>query len=262
MKGRWNKTVKIRFKIAIDEKITSLYYGMDNVRKPVVNPFSSDLPGDDDSLMFLSNNYLTSEVPLFVLNSRAMLVIVATNINPKMVGGIELLQIIELVARDTGLPLAAPLLRGYAKVELLTIAELNSFVITAPSRNIEFICTGRVTGVDLEKGWCYVTCSECTKSCSALTPHLHVCDAIMLMLLVLSGIYRIEMDIADDTAEGFFVCFDDVMTKLHNLKASQAGQMLAEKGVNPEDSRMPLFITYMEGKKYGEPSDIHHHTHF
>lgn len=25
--------------------------------------------------------------------------------------------------------------------------------------------------------------------------------------------YRIEMDIADDTAKGFFVCFDDVMTK-------------------------------------------------
>ncbi|KAG5411548.1 hypothetical protein IGI04_007867, partial [Brassica rapa subsp. trilocularis] len=45
--------------------IISLYYGMDNVRKPVVNPFSSDLPGDDDLLM----------------------VIVATNINPKMVGG-------------------------------------------------------------------------------------------------------------------------------------------------------------------------------
>lgn len=30
--------------------------------------------------------------------------------------------IYRLVARDTGLPLAAPLLRGYAKVELLTIA--------------------------------------------------------------------------------------------------------------------------------------------
>ncbi|CAN7076963.1 unnamed protein product [Brassica oleracea var. botrytis] len=223
-----------------------------------------------------NNNYLTSEVPLFVLNSRAMLVIVATNINPKMVGGIELLQIIELVARDTGLPLAAPLLRGYAKVELLTIAELNSFVITAPSQNIEFICTGRVTRVDLEKGWCYVACSECTKSCSALTPHLHVCSCCWcspvcnivyytILFLFVCVFIRINIFIlrnASDTAEGFFVCFDDVMTKLHNLKASQAGQMLAEKGVNPEDSRMPLFITYMEGKTYGEPSDIHHHTHF
>uniref|UniRef100_A0A0D2ZRI3 Uncharacterized protein n=1 Tax=Brassica oleracea var. oleracea TaxID=109376 RepID=A0A0D2ZRI3_BRAOL len=142
----------------------------------LTGPIPDTFTNLDYTFRFLSNNYLTSEVPLFVLNSRAMLVIVATNINPKMVGGIELLQIIELVARDTGLPLAAPLLRGYAKVELLTIAELNSFVITAPSQNIEFICTGRVTRVDLEKGWCYVACSECTKSCSALTPHLHVCS--------------------------------------------------------------------------------------
>uniref|UniRef100_A0A0D3E641 Replication factor A C-terminal domain-containing protein n=1 Tax=Brassica oleracea var. oleracea TaxID=109376 RepID=A0A0D3E641_BRAOL len=125
---------------------------------------------------------------------------------------------------------------------------------TTPERNIEFICTGRVTRVDLEKGWCYVACSECTKSCSALTPHLHVCDATMLMLLVLSGIYRIEMDIADDTAEGFFVCFDDVMTKLHNLKASQAGQMLGgyddDGGDMPGDNPIPAKIE--SGESSGE----------
>ncbi|WZZ64966.1 hypothetical protein YC2023_076336 [Brassica napus] len=34
------------------------------------------------------------------------------------------------------------------------------------------------------------------------------------------------MAIADDTAEGIFVWFDGVMTKLHNLRASEAGQML------------------------------------
>ncbi|KAL0702441.1 hypothetical protein Bca4012_058563 [Brassica carinata] len=38
-----------------------------------------------------------------------------------------------LVARDTGLPSAAPLLREVAKVEPLTIAELNSFATTAVS---------------------------------------------------------------------------------------------------------------------------------
>ncbi|CAH8313219.1 unnamed protein product [Eruca vesicaria subsp. sativa] len=32
-----------------------------------------------------------------------------------------------------------------------------------------------------------------------------------------------------DTAEGVFVCFDGVMSKLHNLKASKAGQMLYGK---------------------------------
>lgn len=30
---------------------------------------------------------------------------------------------------------------GYAKVESLSIAELNDFVITAPSQEIDFICT-------------------------------------------------------------------------------------------------------------------------
>lgn len=34
------------------------------------------------------------------------------------------------------------------------------------------------------------------------------------------------MGIADDSAEGVFVCFDGVMTKLHNLKAHEAGHML------------------------------------
>ncbi|WZY91819.1 hypothetical protein YC2023_064148 [Brassica napus] len=38
--------------------------------------------------------------------------------------------------------------------------------------------------------------------------------------------YRVELVIADDTAEGAFGCFDGVMTKLHNLRAAEAGQML------------------------------------
>lgn len=38
------------------------------------------------------------------------------------------------MARDTDHPSAAPPLRSYAKVETLTIAELNNFVITAPSQ--------------------------------------------------------------------------------------------------------------------------------
>ncbi|KAL0736803.1 hypothetical protein Bca4012_013013 [Brassica carinata] len=57
-------------------------------------------------------------------------------------------------------------------------------------------------------------------SCSALSLLLHVHDAPILML------YRVEMAIADDTAEGTFVWFDGVMTKLHNLRASDAAQML------------------------------------
>lgn len=40
--------------------------------------------------------------------------------------------------------------------------------------------------------------------------------------------YRVEMAIADDTAAGTFVWFDGVMKKLHNLRASEAVQMLVK----------------------------------
>ncbi|CAN6989120.1 unnamed protein product [Brassica rapa subsp. trilocularis] len=131
-----------------------------------------------------------------------------------------------LVSTDTGLQSAAPLLKAYAKVENLTISELNEFVITAPSHDIDFMCSRKVTGIRMDKGWCYVVCSKCTKNCNAQTQHSHVCTATIQMLLVPSGIYRVELGIADDTAEGVFVCFDGVMTKLHNLKANEAGHML------------------------------------
>ncbi|CDY20201.1 BnaC09g30380D [Brassica napus] len=62
--------------------------------------------------------------------------------------------------------------------------------------------------------------------------------------------YRVEMAISDDTAEGVFVWFDGVLTKLHSIRASEAAQMLAEDGVNPEDTRLPPFIADMEGKTY------------
>ncbi|KAJ4881599.1 Uncharacterized protein Rs2_38654 [Raphanus sativus] len=52
-------------------------------------------------------------------------VVVATSVNPKIVGG---------WSRKTGLAPAAPLLRGNAKVESLSIAVLNDFVIAAPSQ--------------------------------------------------------------------------------------------------------------------------------
>ncbi|CAH8373722.1 unnamed protein product [Eruca vesicaria subsp. sativa] len=57
-------------------------------------------------------------------------------------------------------------------------------------------------------------------------------------------VYRVGLSIVDDTAEGTFVCFGGVMTKLHKLEAREAGQML---GVNPEDSPLPSFITDMNG---------------
>ncbi|KAG2307737.1 hypothetical protein Bca52824_027485 [Brassica carinata] len=154
-----------------------------------------------------------------------------------------------LVARDTGLPSAATLLRSYEKVVAMTIAELNSFIVSATSQEIDFICTGRVVRVDTEKGWCYVACSKCSKKLHR-TVLAFTCVWCNNSHAVGALRSRVEMAIADDTAEGTFVWFDGVMTKLHNLLASEAVQMLAEEGVNPEDSKIPPFIEDMEGKAY------------
>ncbi|CAF1917187.1 unnamed protein product [Brassica napus] len=197
-------------------------------------------------------------------------VIVATSINPKMVGGRLFLNatsgthvyydkethageslFYRLVARDTGLLSAAPLLKSYAKVEPVTIVELNHFITTDPpqQQEIDFLCTARVSRVEADKGWCYVACSKCSKKLQRTVTSFE-CARCNNPHAVGSLRYRVEMVVTDDTAEGTFVCFDGVMTKLHNLRASEAVQLLAEEGVNPEDSVMPPFVAGMEGKTY------------
>uniref|UniRef100_M4E4A1 Uncharacterized protein n=1 Tax=Brassica campestris TaxID=3711 RepID=M4E4A1_BRACM len=63
-------------------------------------------------------------------------VVVATSINPKIIGG-TLSRILcfgylyKLLSDDTGNTSTTKLLRGYAKIEPMTIAELNDFIITA-----------------------------------------------------------------------------------------------------------------------------------
>ncbi|KAH0909213.1 hypothetical protein HID58_001538, partial [Brassica napus] len=195
-------------------------------------------------------------------------VMVITSINPKIVGGRLFLNatsgthvyfdkktragdalFYKLVARDTGLPSAAPLLRSYAKVETMTIADLSSFIVSAESQEIDFLCTGKVVRVDTEKGWCYVACSKCSKKLQR-TESAFTCGVCNNPHAVGALRYRVEMAIADDTAEGTFVWFDGVLTKLHSIRASEAAQMLAEDGVNPEDTRLPPFIADMEGRTY------------
>ncbi|KAL0735186.1 hypothetical protein Bca4012_011396 [Brassica carinata] len=69
--------------------------------------------------------------------------------------------------------------------------------------------SGRDVGVDADNGWCYVACFKCSRN------------------------YRVEMAIADDTAEGTFVCFRlwpltlrVFLPNMANLRASDAAQML------------------------------------
>ncbi|XP_033140413.1 uncharacterized protein LOC103855082 isoform X1 [Brassica rapa] len=221
-------------------------------------------------------------------------VFVATSVNPKIVGGRLFLNatsgthiyfdketdagerlFYRLVEQDTGVPPVAPLLKSYAKVEKLSITELNDFVLSAASQDIDFICTGKVTEIKVDKGWCYVSCSKCFKklhrSVSSLTClfcnntnavgvlrsvlnlsslSVYAKLAVLFDTFILCDRYRVEMSIADKTGEGLFVAFDGVMAKLHNMRAHEAANLLAGDGVNPEETDTPPFVLDMEGKTY------------
>ncbi|CAN6908478.1 unnamed protein product, partial [Brassica oleracea] len=154
----------------------------------------SELPEDKNCVMATIKMENDVSVTLTLFDSQAVAlhknledmhvdpkVIVATNINPKMVRGRLFLNATsgthiyfdketsagepcfsKLVARDTSLPFVAPLLRTYAKVENVTMAGLNNFIIIASSQEIDFLCTWRDPRVDTYKGWCYVACSKCS----------------------------------------------------------------------------------------------------
>ncbi|KAH0941963.1 hypothetical protein HID58_001600, partial [Brassica napus] len=69
------------------------------------------------------------------------------------------------------------LLRGYAEVELLSISELNEFIITAQPQEIKFVCTGGATYPVL----------------GAQRNSKELCRPLLA--------YRVEMSNADDTNE-------------------------------------------------------------
>ncbi|CAF1700179.1 unnamed protein product [Brassica napus] len=108
-------------------------------------------------------------------------VIVATSINPKLVRGRLFLNATSHVYFDKKTyagevrfyqyvgrqghwsTISRPLLRSYAKVETMTLAELNAAVVNAASQEIDFLRIGRVVRLDTDKGWCYAACSKCSK---------------------------------------------------------------------------------------------------
>ncbi|KAF2610455.1 hypothetical protein F2Q70_00011733 [Brassica cretica] len=79
----------------------------------------------------------------------------------------------------------------------------------------EFLCTGVVGGIDTANGWCYISCSKCTRklqrrlssfACTAF----HDENAVELLVTVFP-VHR--------TAD--FLSFDTEITKLTNLRAGE-----------------------------------------
>ncbi|KAF2533088.1 hypothetical protein F2Q70_00031802 [Brassica cretica] len=119
-----------------------------------------------------------------------------------------------------------------SKVEPLTIAELNEFVtISEPQVHKE---------ANIERSYPCVTCSN-TNTVGVLR-------------------YRVEMSLADDTAEGLLVRFDGEMTKLHNMRAYEAGHLIVSISCTGYRVEMSLADDTAEGllvRFDGEMTKLH-----
>ncbi|XP_048601816.1 uncharacterized protein LOC125580762 isoform X1 [Brassica napus] len=153
-------------------------------------------------------------------------VIVATGLNPKIVGGLLFLNATsathlyfdsETAARKKlfgTLPGHGAVPGGSTskvvhaqKIEPMTISELNQFIITADSQIIEFLCTAKVTGIQQDEGWSYIGCSGCSKKLvreiSSFT-----CLSCNETNAVAALRYRVALAVSDNTDTASFLAFD------------------------------------------------------
>ncbi|KAH0914591.1 hypothetical protein HID58_029037 [Brassica napus] len=135
-----------------------------------------------------------------------------------------------LVEEDTGVTPATPLLRGYAKVEALSIAELCHHSLSA--RCVSLLEQSdfqpmRVTEIKIDKWWCYVSCSNCGKKLQH-TASSFTCVPCNNTSVV--GVLRYVLPLSSifTSITTQVVCLLRwVMTKLHNMRAYEAGHILS-----------------------------------
>nr|VDC86824.1 unnamed protein product [Brassica oleracea] len=117
----------------------------------------------------------------------------------------------KLVSKDTGNTSAASLFRGYVKVERLTMADHNEFIITTPSQVVqlalEFVSPAFL---NFNVGGVKFLAPSVPRNFNGLSHPLPACTATILMLLVSSGLF-----------DGF----DWKVTNLHNISACEAGSV-------------------------------------
>ncbi|CAN6876937.1 unnamed protein product [Brassica oleracea] len=135
------------------------------------------------------------------------------------------------------------------KIEPLTVAELNKFVLSAEPRIIEFLCTAKVTGIQLGDGWCYIGCSLCSKKLireesSFTCPSCNETNAVAELK------YRVAFSVSDPTGTSSFLGFDKEVAKLTNVLASEAAQIVGIGISAHVDTKLPRTLDNIVGNTY------------
>ncbi|KAH0892781.1 LOW QUALITY PROTEIN: hypothetical protein HID58_055210 [Brassica napus] len=62
---------------------------------------------------------------------------------------------------------------GVHKVETVTVAELNAYVLNSDPHSVEFLCAGEVDSIDITNEWCFMSTSLCQMGQNLLVFHFY-----------------------------------------------------------------------------------------
>lgn len=135
------------------------------------------------------------------------------------------------------------------KIEPMTVSELNQFIFTADPQIIEFLCTAKVTEIQLDEGWCYIGCSTCSKKLIREETSF-TCVPCNETNAVAKLKYRVILSVSDDTGSAAFLGFDEEVASLTHVLASDAAQIVGI-GTNAQvDIDLPRSLPNLVGSTY------------
>ncbi|CAF2078461.1 unnamed protein product [Brassica oleracea var. botrytis] len=195
-------------------------------------------------------------------------VMVATNINPKFVGGRLYLNATpgthfyfdnevtasrtlfeQLSTRPENDTTSGKQYRGVKKLEPVSLGELNNYVLNSPPQSIEFLCKARIVSLETTNGWCYISCAKCSKKLQRGISSF-TCTTCFNASAVGVVRYRVEMhvELGGDTA--VFVAFDSAMSKLIGVRAAEVANPMGQGEEDPLGYQIPQFLQDIVGNAY------------
>ncbi|XP_013600667.1 PREDICTED: uncharacterized protein LOC106308090 [Brassica oleracea var. oleracea] len=151
---------------------------------------------------------------------------VATNINPKFVGGRLYLNATsgthfyfdnevtasrtlfeQLSTRPENDTTSGKQYRGVKKLEPVSLGELNNYVLNSPPQSTEFLCKARIVSLETTNGWCYISCAKCSKKLQRGISS-STCTTCFNASVVGVVRYRVEMHVESGEDTAVFAAFN------------------------------------------------------
>ncbi|KAG2255091.1 hypothetical protein Bca4012_091743 [Brassica carinata] len=195
-------------------------------------------------------------------------VMVATNINPKFVGGRLYLNATpgthfyfdnevtasrtlfeQLSTRPENDTTSGKQYRGVKKLEPVSLGELNNYVLNSPPQSIEFLCKARIVSLETTNGWCYISCAKCSKKLQRGISSF-TCTTCFNASAVGVVRYRVEMHVESGGDTAVFVAFDSAMSKLIGVRAAEVANPMGQGEEDPLGYQIPQFLQDIVGNAY------------